>query len=281
MIVYYNGDYLPKSSVSVSPDDRGFIFGDGVYEVVRSYNNRLFEIDAHIKRLSRSLRELRIKFDPVQEFKSVAASLISKNNLQNKDATIYIQITRGAAKRAHAFPSDDVPPTVYACASEFTASPEKQKKGVSVILTPDIRWTRCDIKSISLLPNVLGNQMAKENNAGETVFVRDNTITEGTHTNVFAVINNEVFTHPKNNFILGGITRDVVIDCCASCGIKINEESITEKNFFSADEIFLSGTTADITPVIQVNDTPIGKGIPGSVTMLLQDEFARRIEILK
>ena len=168
MIVYFNGQFMPKNEVKISPDDRGFLFADGAYEVIRAYHGKLFKIDRHIERMTRSLRELRIK-EPEQEiYEDVAEELIQNNDLLNGEALIYIQVTRGAAPRRHAFPGSDTPPTVYAYASPFQPFPERLTHGVKITLVPDIRWTRCDIKSVSLLPNVLANQAAQQ--AGAKAF---------------------------------------------------------------------------------------------------------------
>ncbi|MBU2510159.1 D-amino-acid transaminase [bacterium] len=277
MIVYYNDRYLSKDEVSISPDDRGFVFGDGVYEVIYYYPRQLFEMDSHLTRLTRSLTELRINYGDVSNLKSVAKNLIEKNNLQDNHATVYLQITRGVAKRAHAFPPKATPVTVYGSASPFHRDEQKLHNGIKIILLPDIRWSRCDIKSVCLLPNALGNQQAKEAQVGEAIFVRDGMITEGTHTNAFAVFGNTVYTYPKSNYILAGITRKVVFDICRQDRIEIIEEPVSQERFRFADEVFISGTTAEITPVIQVDNHTIGNGNPGPVTRSLQKAFEKII----
>ena len=274
MIAYFNGQFLPKEEIKVSPDDRGFLFADGVYEVIRAYGGKPFKMDEHLKRLARSLKEIRIDYPAVPELTAIGEKLIAVNNLAAGEyATIYIQITRGAASRKHPFPDEPVPPTVYVAASPGISQKAKIEKGVKIILVPDIRWTRCDIKSISLLPNVLANQQAKENDAEEAVFVRDGKITEGSHTNFFMIFDGQVWTHPLNSHILPGITRDIIWDLCRDLKIPFREELVSEKDLPKAEEMFLSGTSMEVTPVIRVDDWKVGKGAPGPLTSRLQEAY--------
>jgi D-alanine transaminase len=274
MIAYFNGQFLPKEEIRISPDDRGFLFADGVYEVIRAYGGKPFKMDEHLKRLARSLKEIRIDYPAVQELAAVGEKLIAANNLAAGEyATLYVQITRGAASRKHPFPDEPVPPTVYVAASPGISQRAKIEKGVKIILVPDIRWSRCDIKSISLLPNVLANQQAKENDAEEAVFVRDGVITEGSHTNFFMIFGSQVLTHPLNHHILPGITRDIIRDLCEGIKIPFRDELVSEKDLSKAEEMFLSGTSMEVTPVIRVDDWKVGKGVPGPVTSRLQDAY--------
>jgi len=282
MIVYFNGRFIPKEEVQLSPDDRGFLFGDGVYEVVLSYNGRLFRLEDHLKRMERSLREVRINGPDIGSFGEIAEKLMQENNLGDRDATIYIQITRGATfPRKHIFPEKDTPPTIYMCAAPFEFSREKLEKGIRIILVPDIRWTRCDIKSVALLPNVLANQQAKESGAGEAVFVRDGVVTEGAHTNFCAVFDGQVVTFPKSNYILAGITRGVVLELCKNLNIPVKEFPVFEKDMKDADECMVLGTTAEVTPVVQVDDWQVGDGKPGPITLKLQRAFHELVTIPK
>ncbi len=277
MFVYFNNQFVKKKEVSISPDDRGFLFGDGVYEVVSCYKGRLFELEKHISRMEQSLYKTGIKKPDRLDFKYIAEGLIQKNDFSNKDALVYIQITRGVAPRKHAFPDADVRPTVYAFISPFDVPYKKCKNGVKIILVKDIRWTRCDIKSISLLPNVMFNQQAKDNGAEESVFVRDGYITEGSHTTVFAVYNGDLVTHPLNNYILPGITREVVFKLCNELKINIQESPVSEKELNKADEIMLVGTSVEIMPVIKVDDWTVGTAKPGHITKKLQNSFGKLI----
>jgi D-alanine transaminase len=275
MIAYFNGQFLPKEEIKVSPDDRGFLFADGVYEVIRAYGGKPFKMDEHLKRLARSLKEIRIDYPEVPGLAAIGERLLAVNNLTAGEyATLYIQITRGApSSRKHPFPDEPVSPTVYVAASPGISQKEKIGKGVKIILVPDIRWSRCDIKSISLLPNVLANQQAKENEAEEAVFIRDGVITEGSHTNFFMIFDGQVLTHPLNGHILPGITRDIIRDLCAGLKIHFRDELVLEKNLPRAEEMFLSGTSMEVTPVIQVDGWKVGKGIPGPVTARLREAY--------
>jgi D-alanine transaminase len=273
MIAYFNNQFIPKEEVKISPDDRGFLFADGVYEVIRAYKGKLFKVDAHLQRMERSLRELGLDGPNEEKFRNIAEQLIQDNELENGEALVYIQVTRGVAPRRHAFPGNDTPSTVYVTATPFQPPHAEMKQGVKIILAPDIRWARCDIKSIALLPNVLANQQAKENDAAEAIFVRDGAITEGTHTNFCAVFDGELVTYPQNNYILAGITRSVVLDLCRELNIPGREFPIFERDLKDADELMLTGTTSAVTPVVQVEDWPVGDGRPGPMTTMLQRAF--------
>jgi D-alanine transaminase len=273
MITYFNNRFLPKKEISISPDDRGFLFGDGVYEVIRSYSGKLFHADAHLNRLERSLRELQITGIDVENFRGISAKLLERNDLGSGDATIYIQVTRGAAPRKHSFPEGETVPTVYIFASPLQPPLQKMETGIKVILTPDIRWARCDIKSIALLPNVLANQQATDQGAEEAIFVRDGAITEGSHSNFCAVIDGELRTFPESHYILAGITRQVVLNLCRALGIPFREFPIFESELSKADELMILSTTNEVMPVVHVNDWKVADGKPGSVTLKLQKAF--------
>lgn len=273
MIVYFNGQFLPKDAVRISPDDRGFLFADGAYEVVRVYAGRPFMIDEHLRRLRYSLHELRIALPQVQDLPDVIQELLSHNDLSGAGAAIYIQVTRGAAPRKHAFPAEPTPATVYVTASPFSSRREKWEHGVPVILVPDIRWMRCDIKSLALLPNVLASQQARERGAEEAVLVRDGVITEGAHTNICAVFDGQLVTHPATNHILAGITRGLVLDLCTRLEIPYRQDPIPAHELQAASEVLILGTTTEIMPVVQVDDWRVADGRPGSITRKLQDAF--------
>jgi len=277
MIVYFNGCFLPKEDVKISPDDRGFLFSDGVYEVIRSYRGTFFHLDWHFQRLDRSLRGLQINSITSKHLLGIAERLIADNHLEHNDALIYIQITRGAAPRKHAFPTETVSPTVYASASSIQVSPEKWERGVKIILLPDHRWTRCDIKSVSLLPNILANQKAKENGAEEAVFVRDGAVTEGSLSNFAAVFDGKVFTYPESYYILSGITRRVALDLCRHLDIPFAEYPVLEKDLKDADEVMLWGTTAEVLPVVTIDGWTVSDGKPGPITKQLLKAFRELI----
>ena len=273
MIVYFNGHFIPKEDVKISPDDRGFLFADGVYEVIRSYDGRLFKAENHLNRMDRSLRELRIDGPDEESLRDIAEKLIPYNHFGDGDAVLYIQITRGVAPRRHSFPDKETRPTIYACPSPLQPPEEKWESGVKVILVPDIRWARCDIKSVALLPNVLASQQAVERGAEEAVLVRDGVITEGSHSNFCAVFDGQLVTYPKSNYILSGITRGVVLDLCNELNIPSREAPILERELKEADELMILGTTIEVMPAVQVDDWKVGDGKPGPITVRLQQAF--------
>jgi D-alanine transaminase len=275
-IAYFNGRYLPKDEVRLSPEDRGFLFGDGVYEVIRSYEGKLFALEAHLARMRFGLCELGINGVDVEELGEVAAELVRRNALAQGDATVYLQVTRGAAPRTHFFPDPPVPPTVYAQAGRFTPKGDPAH-GIATITVPDVRWARCDIKTVQLLPNCLANQRARASGAQEALFVRDGVVLEGSHSSLFFVFGEEVRTAPKNNYILPSITRDVVLMSCRAAGIPARETPVFVHELPRATEAFLAGTTVEVMPIVRVDGTPVGGGRPGPVTRRLQELFRERV----
>jgi D-alanine transaminase len=275
MIAYFNGQFLPKERIFISPDDRGFLFADGVYEVIRSYGGKPFLFENHFERLKKSLHEARITGPDLRDVQKAVLRLIDENGLVKGDALIYIQVTRGAAPRRHVFPEPPVPPTVYITASPYEPDPKALKEGVGIILLPDIRWARCDIKAVSLLPNVMACQQAREKGAYESVFVRDGMITEGTHTNVCAVFNDWLVTHPEDHSILSGVTRKRVLHLCLETGISFEEAPIPSHQLSMASEIMLLGTMTEIMPVVKVDHWIVGNGNPGPVCRKLQEAFGK------
>ena len=277
MIIYFNGEFVPKGAVRISPDDRGFLFGDGVYEALRAYRGRLFAADAHFRRLTRSLRELRIAAPDLAQLQAALGTLPRRNRFDDGHAAIYVQITRGAAPRRHAFPKADVCPTVYATARAFAPPDALLTRGAGVILVPDTRWARCDIKSVNLLPNVLASQQAQEAGAYDAVFVREGIVLEGAHTSFAAVFDGALVTHPLTPHILPGITRAVVLDLCRELDIPAREAVIAADALRDADELMLLGTTTEVMPVIQVDDWSVCDGHPGPVTRRLQQALRQKM----
>lgn len=273
--VYFNGTFLPKDEVRISPDDRGFLFADGLYEVVRSYDGRLFELDAHMGRLSRGLEAVRIAGVAIPALREVIPRLLEMNNLASGEATVYIQVTRGAAPRVHAFPDPEVPATVYAEPRRFTRRGDPTV-GVSVITVPDTRWARCDIKSVSLLPNCLANQHAREAGAIEAVFVRDGVALEASASSFFAVFGGEVRTAPATNYILPSISRAVVLKICGEAGIPARETPVLIDQLGEADELFLAGTTLEVMPIVSVDGRPVAGGVPGPISLKLGNLFQQK-----
>jgi len=275
-----SGELVGRSGARVSPDDRGFVFGDGVYEVIRSYSGRLFQAEAHMERLRTSLAAVRIDAQDTADLVDIAMDLLDRNGLAGADALVYMQVTRGTAPRAHPFPSPAVLPTLYVSTTPFALPNELQEEGVGVATLSDFRWARCDIKTVSLQANVLALQHAKEQGARECVFIRDGAVTEGTHANFMGVVDGVVRTHPATNHILAGITRAVVLGICARERISVREEALTETELRVLDEAFLTATSFEVTPVVCINGRPVGSGRPGPTTARLQALFKQAVEAL-
>ena len=273
--VFFNGEFIAREKALISPDDRGFYFADGVYEVIRCFKGNFFCFEEHMMRLKRSLSETRINFKEISSLNSICKKIISKNNLEGKYADIYIQITRGVHRRMHRFPVEDISPTIYMYAYERLPSVNEMKRGVKAITRTDIRWLRCDIKSVSLLPNTLMFQEAYEKNARECIFIRDGVLTEASHSNVMGVKTDVIFTHPDCNLILSGITKMVVFKICNDLGIYIKESPLREEDISELDELFIIGTGNDIMPVVQLNNEVINNGVPGAITRQIQREYFR------
>ena len=279
MLVYLNGQYVPLREATVSALDRGLIFGDGVYEVWRVVRGRQFEAERHQARLQRGLRELRIPAPAdatLQGLTAIGERLLGENSLLEGDATLYVEITRGAAPRTHYFPVAGTPSTLLVMAGKLGLS-DARFNGTSVITQPDIRWLRCDLKTVQLLPNVLARQAATEAGASEAIFVRDGVITEGTHTTVFAVIDGVLRTHPANHLVLPGVTREVVMEIAQAMGIEVREHGVALSELPNASELFLTGTTTDVTPVVKVDGGMVGSGSPGPVARALLDRLLQRM----
>jgi D-alanine transaminase len=281
MLVHLNGRYIDAGEAKISALDRGFIFGDGVYEVWRVVRGQLFEAERHQGRLERGLRELGIARPAdgsLERLTAIGQRLLKENDLEDGDATLYVEITRGTAPRMHQFPPAETVPTLLVMASAFAPS-DTRFTGTRIITQPDVRWLRCDLKTVQLLPNVMARQAATEQGASEAIFVRDGLITEGTHTTVFAAIDGILRTHPANHLVLPGVTRDVVIELATDVGVKVRQDAIAVDELSRATELFLTGTTTDVTPVISVDGRPIGNGSPGPIARALLDRLLERMGI--
>jgi D-alanine transaminase len=278
MICYFNGQFNDINETNLSPFDRGFLFADGVYESIRTYNGKLFRYEDHLDRLKRSLKEIKILYDDFNSLEKIIYDIINKNNIEG-ESLVYLQITRGSAiPRTHHFPSEKTDPTIFISVKELIENLDEQKNGVKVIFQEDIRWLRCDIKSTSLLPVVLASQKAKEENAVEAILVRDGVITEGTHTNFFAVKDETVYTAPKSRLILEGITRKVVLEFCQKFKMEYREEFINKDDLTNFTEFFITSTTKEVTPVIEIDYWKINQGEPGKITKSLQAVFKKVTE---
>ena len=279
MIVYLNGEFLPVENASLSVLDRGFIFGDGVYEVWRVVEGRLFEHERHDRRLRRGLKLLEIALPDrdVAALAQVAERLLADNDLRHGEGTFYVEVTRGAAPRTHAFPPAGTAPTVLGMVSRFEVPIALRATGAKAITQPDTRWLHCDIKTIQLLPNCMAKQKAQAAGALEAIFIRDDIVTEGTHTSVLGVKNGELWTHPLSPLILPSVTREIVMEIAREQGITVRERPFSQKELFALDELFVSGTTTDVTPIVNVDGRTIGSGKPGPVSKQLYAGLQARL----
>lgn len=278
-VVYLNGEYLPRDEAKLSVDERGFLFGDGIYEVTRAIRGRLFEPDRHMRRMVRGLSELRIDagISP-EDVLAIHERLLADNGMGDGEAYIYLQITRGAAPRTHHFPPAGTPATVFLSATRFSPPNEKRVAGVSAVTYPDYRWSRCDLKTVNLLGAVMAKQNAVDHDAFESIFVREAAITEGSHTNVFGVLNGVLRTYPASNYVLPGITRDVVVELAHELGIAVSETPIFVHEIPKLEELFVTGTTSDVMPVVRLDGKMIGRGTPGPVSQALHEALTKRLE---
>lgn len=280
-IAYLDGRYLKQDDARVSVLDRGFLFADGVYEVIDIYNGRLMDAEPHMDRLERSLAEMKLPW-PVsrQIMMMIIRQLVHRNRLEQANGMIYIQITRGAAKkRGHYFP-DTVRPTLYISAGRTASAAAQIKEGIAVITRPDIRWKRCDIKSVSLLPNVLTKQEGHEQGAVEVWQLDDNDfVTEGCSTNAWIVTDKGVcVTRPESSAILSGITRAGLMKIMDRAGIYYEERAFTVKEALRSPESFISGSTTHVKPVVSIDGKAVGDGKPGAVTKKLIDLYSMALE---
>lgn len=274
-IAYVNGRYLPHAEASVHIEDRGFQFSDGVYEVIEVHGGRRIDEEPHLERLDRSMGELEIRAPFGREaFRIVMDEILRRNRLRN--ALLYIQVTRGTAPREHAYPRAAITTLAMTVRPAPKRAARAVEEGVSVITIADIRWKRCDIKTVALLPNVMGKQQAKQAGAVEAWQVDEQgTVTEGTSTNAWIAIGERaVATHPADARILDGVTRRTVIDLARRAGIEVREQPFSLSHALSAPEAFLTSTSSHVLPVTQIDGKPIGQGNPGPISV----ELARLYE---
>lgn len=271
-----DGRIVDLSEKLISMEDRGYQFGDGIYEVSSVFNGKFFMLEEHLDRLFSSAEKIKLKIRYTRdEIKRFHELLIKESGIINTD--IYIQITRGTASRTHAFPKESVSVLTMAIRPRDESKADQRIKGVEVLLVDDIRWLRCDIKTLNLLGNVLAKQAAYEAGKAEAIMHRNGIVTEGASTNFFVVKNEIVYTHPADNFILNGITRIAVLRLCKQYGIAFKEEAFDTEFMYNCDEAFMAGTTAHVTPVLKINDTVIGNGKKGLVTSKLHKLFEELI----
>ena len=270
MTVYLNGQFMPIEEARIPVLDRGFILGDGVYEVIPVYSRHVFRLAEHLKRLQYSLDGIRLA-NPhsEQEWIGIITDLVERNEAE--DQYVYLHITRGVAKRDHAFPNPPVQPTVFIMSNPLVTPPvELLASGVGAVTAPDNRWLRCDIKAISLLPNLLLRQMAIDAGCAETILIRNNEfMTEGAASNIFLVKNGILIAPPKDNFMLPGITYDVILEIAAASNIPYEVRKIAGKELSCTDELLLTSSTKEVLAITRLDNQPVGDGRPGQMFIRL------------
>lgn len=272
--VYLNGRYVPYDQAVVSVEDRGLLFADGIYEVVRAYGGRVFALEAHLDRLAESAAAIRLPLPPPAELRAAVLGSLQRNGLDSADATVYVQVTRGAGQpRAHTLPAAPRPTVFMIARPAHPPDPEVVDAGIDTITLPDQRWQLCHVKSVGLLLNSLARQQAVETGAFEAILVRDGIVTEGAATNVFAAFGGVVLTHPAGPRILSGITRDTVLRAASDAGLPLREEAFPVARLYQADEAFISSTNCEVLGVRSVDGRPIGAGRPGPLTRRLLAAF--------
>jgi D-alanine transaminase len=274
-IAYVNGEFLPLECATIRVEDRGFQFADGVYEVVRTYGGKPFATDEHLARLFRSLDAIELAAPlSADQLKSIILEGIKRSGFA--EAIVYLQITRGYAPRHREMPKDAAPTVVMTVRELGAPATKLRENGIAVITLPEFRWTRCDIKSIALLPSVLAYHAARKAGANDAIFFDvDETVNEATAGNVFVVTQGRLRTPPKSTHILPGVTRDKILEAARAAGIETTEERITKPDLYAADELFLTSTTAEVVPVVTVDGKQIGTGKPGPVSARIYEQFAR------
>jgi D-alanine transaminase len=271
-VVWLNGELTDFAEGRVSIQDRGFYFGDGVYEVIRAYNGRLLALDKHLARLERSARGIELSLPrSSRELSILIEQLVQRSG--NSDAEVYIQITRGAARRNHLFPDQAQPTLMIGVRGTREVPAELWDHGCRLISLPDERWARCDLKTICLLPNVLAKQAASKAGVFDAVLVRDGVVTEGTSSNIFCWQSGELFTPIADNRILPGVTRAIVIGLARDLGLKVIERDIALVDLLSAAEVFITSTTIELMPVVSIDGHAIGSGEPGHTWRRLYSAF--------
>lgn len=276
--VYLNGEFLGKEEARISVDDRGFLFGDGVYEVTPFYGGVPFRLPRHLDRMRRGLATLQIQVD-LGTVEAIHRNLAERNAFDTVEmAIVYIQVTRGVASRTHHFPDPPPSPSVYAYARRFQRpDPGEWREGYSAVTVPDLRWARADLKTVQLLPNVMAQQAAREAGAADALLVRDGLALEGALSNLFVVFEDRVATHPLSNQVLPGITREAVLEVARTRGIPVEERPIPMTEIADATELFFTGATTEVRPTVRVDGRPVGHGKVGPVTRELREGFLELI----
>lgn len=277
-LVFFRGRFVENDEVRIDFEDRGYQFGDGIYEVVRVYNGRCFLLERHLDRFEKSAAALRLKIPTERsELSKKLQELVERNEVGT--GLVYFQLTRGSAQRGHAIPDGSEP-----CLLAYTDLVERPtgafEKGIRAIMVKDIRWLRCDIKSLNLLGNVLARQEAVDAGVEEAIQHRDGMVTEGSASNVFAVRGGVLYTHPVSTLILAGVSRRRVLDLARRIQLETAEVTFSVQELKEASEVFVTGTTAEVTPVIEIDGKAVGDGVPGKWTRLLQNAFFAEVDSL-
>ena len=277
-LTYFNGEMVESGAKVVSLDDRGYCFGDGVYEVVRVYNGRAFAFSYHQDRLYRSMREMDIPVRmPPDELQELHEIMIEQSEIT--DGYIYLQITRGVTPRHHAFERSKLEPQMYMFIKPITADLGALQNGVKAITLPDDRWARVDIKTLNLIPNILAQTKAEKKGAYTAILVRDGIVTEGATSNLFVMKDGVCYTHPADHHILKGITRQLIVTRVApTAGITVIEREFDEAFLKDADEIFFTDTIGGVIPVVTLNREPVGDGKPGKAAKVLAEQLQHLME---
>jgi D-alanine transaminase len=273
--MYLNGEIVDERDARISVSDRGFVFADGIYEVIRVFGGKPFELQRHLDRLERSAAGIRLTLDPsAEEIGQIAEDLLIRNEAE--EAHVYIQVTRGTAPRSHAIPGDASPTTLVAIHPAARPPTEVLRNGGTAITVPDDRWARCDVKTIGLTANVLARSQAVDAGAYEAIFVRDGYVTDAASNNVFAVFGTTLTTAPCTNYILWGITREVTLELAREDGIETHEASFRADQLREADELFVTGTSSGIVPIVSLDGAVVGNGRVGQITRRLMELYELR-----
>lgn len=273
-VAFYNHEFTTLDQIKIDPLDRGYVFGDGVYEVTKIHQGKCFALSYHLDRLYRSLRLMKIPATMApDELTEIHDVLVEESGVQN--GNVYLQITRGTAPRTHVFPEHTVPNILMYVSEDNPHKKELAETGANVITIDDIRWYHCDIKSLNLIPNTLGAEQAKKKGCSEAFQFRGDILTEGTSSNAFMVRDGIIWTRPADDFILKGITRQLVLSKVApSCGVTVIEKEIDREFLAKAEEVFYTSTTAGIIPVLKIDGQTVGNGEPGPIVRKLQERLA-------
>lgn len=278
MKVIWNSQIVDREEVKIDPEDRGYQFGDGIYEVVRAYNGHFFGLDEHVDRLYSSADKIEmIMPQSKEEMKTLMTKLLNESEVQT--GNLYLQATRGVASpRNHVYPDMSVLPTITGNVTAVPRNAQKIENGITTITEPDIRWLKCDIKSISLLGNIMVKHEAHKKNAEEAILHRDGIVTECSASNVAIVKDGTICTHPDGNLILPGVTKIVWLKCAEELGIEVKEEPFTLEQLQEADEVFCSSTTIEVMPIHTIDGKKVNGGQRGKVTERLAEAFKLKIE---